>query len=153
VLLGKGALKWMQTIGWCVGRSSPRLVGRGPREEDDRFPLALCWQRCRRVRVHPGPTAPAAAPGFVWAWGGGFLVMEISEMLAFGVGQGTCSFVFQASKEKVGFLPLKDANADHLIGLCSSPPQNKNKEGDRSGGDQGNQSPLPTPKPPPFSCI
>lgn len=46
--------------------------------------------------------------------------MEISVTLEFGVGQGTRSFVFWVSKEKVGFLAQKDDNADQLVGLCSS---------------------------------
>lgn len=73
----------------------------------------------------------------------------------FGVwgGQRTCSFVFCMSKEKIGLLAQKDANADRLITLLSFPLQNKIKESYRSVGGQGNQSPLPSPKPPHHACI
>lgn len=62
--------------------------------------------------VLPGPTVSVAASGL----GEGILMMEI---LVFGVGQGTCSFVFCMSKEKVGFLAQKDTNADHLVDVYS----------------------------------
>lgn len=75
------------------------------------------------------------------------------EGLVFGVGKGTYSFVFCMSKEKFGFLAQKDANADHLVTLHSFPLQNKIKESYRSVGGQGNQSPLPSPKPPHHACI
>lgn len=75
------------------------------------------------------------------------------EILVFGVGKGTCSFVFCMSKEKFGFLARKNANADHLVTLHSFPLQNKIKESYRSVGGQGNQSPLPSPKPPHHACI
>lgn len=75
------------------------------------------------------------------------------EIFVFGVGQGTCSLVCCTSKEKVGFLAQQDGNADRLVTLCSLPLQNKIKEGYRSVGGQGNQNPLPTPKPPHHECI
>lgn len=45
-------------------------------------------------------------------------MMGILVMLVFGIGQGTYSFDFGA---KIGLLAQKDDNADHGVGLCSSP--------------------------------
>lgn len=97
--------------------------------------------------VLPDPTVCAAASGLRRR------IPDDGDFFGVWGGQGTCSFVFCVSKEKVGLLAQKDVNADHLITLHSFLLQNKIKESYRSVGGQGNQSPLPSPKPPHHACV
>lgn len=67
------------------------------------------------------PRSPCARRSPRLCLGLGRRIPRDGGLLEFGVGQGTRSFVFRVSKEKVGVLAQKDDNADQLDGLCSSP--------------------------------